>query len=220
METRCQRILDAQDEYVESINTRELKWAVRAGLASLRCTSISTTRSPSSRPRSRRPPRTRSSCSAARCSSASDPPRKRARHARSSAQPREGRRCKSTWLEQARSAKAAVEKQLEAEKAELAKLPYTEEQLKKALDEVVQGVGRGNLQCSAPNDPRARAEARIGAVLNDKWTLERLIGLGGMAAVYASRRSSARGAVEAAPPRARASPRSASGSPARAPPTR
>ena len=32
METRCQRILDAQDEYVESINTRELKWAVRAGL--------------------------------------------------------------------------------------------------------------------------------------------------------------------------------------------
>ena len=58
---------------------------------------------------------------------------------------------------------------------------------------------------SAPNDPRARAEARIGAVLNDKWTLERLIGLGGMAAVYASRhRNGARGA--AAPPRARASP--------------
>jgi len=43
---------------------------------------------------------------------------------------------KSTWLEQARSAKAAVEKQLEAEKAELAKLPYSEEQLKKALDDL------------------------------------------------------------------------------------
>jgi len=32
METRCQKILDAQDEYVEAINTRELKWAVRSGL--------------------------------------------------------------------------------------------------------------------------------------------------------------------------------------------
>ncbi len=45
--------------------------------------------------------------------------------------------------------------------------------------------------------PREQAEARIGAVLNDKWTLERLIGLGGMAAVYAGRhRNGARGAVK------------------------
>jgi eukaryotic-like serine/threonine-protein kinase len=50
---------------------------------------------------------------------------------------------------------------------------------------------------SARDDPRARAEARIGAVLNDKWTLERLIGLGAMAAVYAGRhRNGARGAVK------------------------
>ncbi len=47
------------------------------------------------------------------------------------------------------------------------------------------------------DDARARAEARIGAVLNDKWTLERLIGVGGMAAVYAGRhRNGARGAVK------------------------
>jgi eukaryotic-like serine/threonine-protein kinase len=31
-----------------------------------------------------------------------------------------------------------------------------------------------------------RAEARVGAVLRDKWRLERLIGVGGMAAVYAA----------------------------------
>ena len=50
---------------------------------------------------------------------------------------------------------------------------------------------------SAPNDPRARAEARIGSVLNDKWTLTKLIGLGGMAAVYAARhRNGAKGAVK------------------------
>jgi serine/threonine-protein kinase len=46
-------------------------------------------------------------------------------------------------------------------------------------------------------DPRVRAEARIGLVLNDKWSLERLLGVGGMAAVYAGRhRNGARGAVK------------------------
>ena len=33
----------------------------------------------------------------------------------------------------------------------------------------------------------ARAAARVGQLLNDKWTLERLLGVGGMAAVYAGR---------------------------------
>jgi serine/threonine-protein kinase len=46
-------------------------------------------------------------------------------------------------------------------------------------------------------EPRARAEARIGTVLDEKWTLERLVGLGGMAAVYAGRhRNGARGAIK------------------------
>jgi serine/threonine-protein kinase len=45
------------------------------------------------------------------------------------------------------------------------------------------------------NDPLALA--RVGAVLNDKWTLERLIGVGGMAAVYAGlHRNGARAAVK------------------------
>jgi len=37
----------------------------------------------------------------------------------------------------------------------------------------------------ASDDPDERARERVGAVLNDKWTLERLVGIGGMAAVYA-----------------------------------
>src|SRR3990172_8783751 len=41
----------------------------------------------------------------------------------------------------------------------------------------------------------ARAYARVGATLNDKWTLERLLGIGGMAAVYAGKhRNGARAA--------------------------
>jgi eukaryotic-like serine/threonine-protein kinase len=44
-------------------------------------------------------------------------------------------------------------------------------------------------------DPRA--EARIGSVLDEKWTLERLLGSGGMGAVYAARhRNGARAAVK------------------------
>jgi serine/threonine-protein kinase len=46
-------------------------------------------------------------------------------------------------------------------------------------------------------DAEAEAEARVGAVLNDKWTLERLLGVGGMAAVYEGRhRNGARAAVK------------------------
>jgi serine/threonine protein kinase len=42
-----------------------------------------------------------------------------------------------------------------------------------------------------------KAVGRVGTVLNDKWTLERLIGVGGMAAVYAGRhRNGARAAVK------------------------
>src|SRR5262249_45188027 len=42
-----------------------------------------------------------------------------------------------------------------------------------------------------------RAKARVGHVLDDKWTLERLLGVGGMAAVYAARhRNGAKAAVK------------------------
>ncbi len=47
------------------------------------------------------------------------------------------------------------------------------------------------------DDPESRARARIGAVLNEKWTLESLLGVGGMAAVYAARhRNGARAAIK------------------------
>jgi serine/threonine-protein kinase len=48
---------------------------------------------------------------------------------------------------------------------------------------------------SGASDPEAGG--RVGAVLNDKWTLERLLGVGGMGAVYAGRhRNGARAAVK------------------------
>ena len=47
------------------------------------------------------------------------------------------------------------------------------------------------------DDPDDRAQERVGTVLNDKWTLERLIGIGGMAAVYAGlHRNGARAAIK------------------------
>lgn len=52
-----------------------------------------------------------------------------------------------------------------------------------------------------PSDPRA--EERIGCVLHEKWTLERLIGVGGMGAVYSARhRNGARAAVKVLSPAA------------------
>ena len=46
-------------------------------------------------------------------------------------------------------------------------------------------------------DAERRARDRIGSTLNEKWTLERLLGLGGMAAVYAGKhRNGARAAVK------------------------
>lgn len=47
------------------------------------------------------------------------------------------------------------------------------------------------------SDDEPNAEARIGRVLDGKWTLERLLGVGGMAAVYGARhRNGARAAVK------------------------
>jgi len=46
-------------------------------------------------------------------------------------------------------------------------------------------------------DLRSVVQARVGTVLNDKWTLEKLLGTGGMGAVYEARhRNGARAAVK------------------------
>jgi serine/threonine-protein kinase len=46
-------------------------------------------------------------------------------------------------------------------------------------------------------DPDELSQQRVGTVLNDKWTLERLVGIGGMAAVYAGlHRNGARAAIK------------------------
>src|SRR6201992_3738899 len=42
-------------------------------------------------------------------------------------------------------------------------------------------------QAQAPEDPQTtRARSRVGMVLQDRWTLDALLGVGGMAAVYAA----------------------------------
>ncbi len=47
------------------------------------------------------------------------------------------------------------------------------------------------------DDADSQAQERVGCVLDDKWTLERLLGVGGMAAVYAAtHRNGARAAVK------------------------
>ena len=47
------------------------------------------------------------------------------------------------------------------------------------------------------DDSDPRAQERVGTVLDEKWTLERILGSGGMGAVYAARhRNGARGAVK------------------------
>jgi serine/threonine protein kinase len=57
---------------------------------------------------------------------------------------------------------------------------------------------RPPLHCAPLNDEAdIDAQERVGSVLNDKWTLERLLGVGGMAAVYAGlHRNGARAAIK------------------------
>ena len=48
-----------------------------------------------------------------------------------------------------------------------------------------------------PDEQEERARKRIGQVLSGKWTLERMLGIGGMAAVYAGKhRNGAKAAVK------------------------
>ena len=48
-----------------------------------------------------------------------------------------------------------------------------------------------------PDDADPRALERVGQLLDEKWTLERILGSGGMGAVYAARhRNGARAAVK------------------------
>jgi len=67
--------------------------------------------------------------------------------------------------------------------------------------EGMRGVARVAPLSSSPSssgdDSSARAHARVGHILNDKWRLERLLGVGGMGAVYEGlHRNGARAAVK------------------------
>ena len=137
MEARCQAILDAEDAYVEAIKTGDLRWAVRAGV---RVASLYTALHDDliAIP----PPK----------SATTDAKKELFKGAMSlryrillekglgtlehtlNLEPTTG--VKSAWFARAREARDALTKELEAEKASLKKLPYTEEQLQKALDDL------------------------------------------------------------------------------------
>src|ERR1700753_11154 len=63
-------------------------------------------------------------------------------------------------------------------------------------------------QAQAPEDPQTtRARSRVGMVLQDRWTLDALLGVGGMAAVYAAtHRNNKRVAVKMLHPEFSANP--------------
>lgn len=137
MEARCQKILDAQDAYIDAINTKEVHWAVRGGL------------------------RVASMYIALHDDVLAIPPPKSVSTDKKKALFRGAMRlryrillekglstlehtlnlekavgAKGTWLEQARKAKATLDQQLADEKAEIAKLPYTEAELQKAFEDL------------------------------------------------------------------------------------
>lgn len=137
MEARCQKILDAQDAYIDAINTKEVHWAVRGGL------------------------RVASMYIALHDDVLAIPPPKSADSDKKKALFRGAMRlryrillekglstlehtlnlekavgAKGAWLEQARKSKATLDQQLAEEKAEIAKLPYTEAELQKAFDDL------------------------------------------------------------------------------------
>ncbi|MBI2389757.1 MAG: hypothetical protein HYV09_09210 [Deltaproteobacteria bacterium] len=135
MEARCQKILDAQDAYIDAINTRELAWAVRAGLR-VATMYIELHRDVLAIP----PPKSATTDEKKQLFKGAMRLRYRILLEKGlgtldrtlNLETAVG--AKTAWLEHARKAKATVEKQLADEKAELAKLPYSEEELKKALD--------------------------------------------------------------------------------------
>ena len=66
-----------------------------------------------------------------------------------------------------------------------------------AFDRAHEGVRAGARAGSSSDDSSGWAHARVGEILNDKWKLERLLGIGGMGAVYAGlHRNGARAAVK------------------------
>ncbi|MGZ3422383.1 MAG: hypothetical protein ACXVEF_10800 [Polyangiales bacterium] len=149
LENRCQKILDAEEAYIDAIKTKEVNWGVRSGL------------------------RVASMYVDLHEALMAIPPPKAASTDEKKALIRGALRLRyrillekglgtlertinlekaaaanTGWLAHAKKAKTDVEKLLEDEKAELKKLPYTEEQLQKALDD----LGKGN----APPPPPAK----------------------------------------------------------------
>ncbi len=137
MEQRCQSILDAEDAYVEAIKTEQLKWAVRAGVrvASL-YTSLHDDLLAIPPPKSATTDQKKELFRGAMRLRYRILLQKGLGTLEHTLNLEGTTGVKSAWFERAREAKATLDKELESEKAELKKLPYTEEQLQKALDDL------------------------------------------------------------------------------------
>ncbi len=137
METRCQKILDAQDAYVEAINTFDLRWAVRAGLrVATMYVDLHDALLVIPPPKSATTEAKKQLFRGAMMLRYRILLEKGLGTLDRTLNLEKAAGAKSTWLDQAKKAKATLEKQLEAEKEELKKLPYTEAQLQKALDDL------------------------------------------------------------------------------------
>jgi tetratricopeptide (TPR) repeat protein len=137
LEARCQRILDAEAAYIEAIKTKDVKWSVRAGyrVASLYVglhDDLVVIPAPKSADTDERKALFRGAM--------------RLRYRillekglgtlEHTLNLEKATGVSSVWYGKARDAKATLEKQLQDEKAEIAKLPYTEADLQKALDDL------------------------------------------------------------------------------------
>lgn len=138
LEARCQKLLEAENAYVESIRTKQLRWAVRAGVrvASLyralhdELLSVSTpvaANTPARQALFRGAMRLRYRIILEKSIRTLD----RTLNLESQKMQNHQR-----WFELARSAKQEMQQQLIEEKTEFAKLPYTEAQLQKAFDDL------------------------------------------------------------------------------------
>jgi hypothetical protein len=137
LENRCQKILDAEEAYIEAIKTKEVNWSVRSGLrvasmyvdlheALLVIPPPKAATTDEKKALIRGALRLRYRILLEKGLGTLD----RTINLEKAASASTG------WLAHAKKAKADVEKLLEDEKAELKKLPYTEEQLQKALDDL------------------------------------------------------------------------------------
>ena len=137
LETRCQRLLDAEDAYVASIGTQEVDWAVRDGVrVAYLYTSLHDDLMTIQPPKQANTDARKALFRGAMHLRYRILLQKGLGTLEHTLNLEERTDVKTGWLQRARDAKATLDKELADEKAEIAKLPYSEAELQKALDDL------------------------------------------------------------------------------------